>query len=83
MLDASQNTMIIANSLLKEYGICHFAASYKHLSSEAYVSTSPSTSHASQNLADVRPPKNVIMLNEVSYGTDKTSETYQTEYKNI
>jgi hypothetical protein len=24
-LDASQNTVIIANNLLKEYGICHFA----------------------------------------------------------
>jgi hypothetical protein len=51
--------MIIANSLLKEYGICHFAASFKHLSREASVSTSPRTSHATQNMADVRPPENV------------------------
>jgi hypothetical protein len=76
MLDTSQNTMIIANNLLKEYDIYHFAASSKHLSTEASVSTIPRTSHASQNMADVRPPENVIMLNEVSYGTDKTSETY-------
>jgi hypothetical protein len=41
MLDASQNTMIIANNLLKEYGIYHFAASSKHFSREAFVSTSP------------------------------------------
>jgi hypothetical protein len=74
MLDATQNTMIIANNLLKEYNICHFAASSKHLSREVFVSTSPRTSHASQNVADVRPPENVIMLNEISYGTDKTSE---------
>jgi hypothetical protein len=80
MLDASQNTMIIANNLLKEYDICHLAASSKHLSREASVLTSPWTSHASQNMADVWPPENVIMLNEVSYGTDKTSETYQTEF---
>jgi hypothetical protein len=83
MLDASQNTMIIANNLLKEYDICHFAASSKHLSREAYVSTSPRTSHASRIVADVQPPENVNMLNEVSYGTDKTSKTYQTESKNI
>jgi hypothetical protein len=83
MLDASQNTMIIANNLLKEYIIYHFAASSKHLSREAFVSTSPQTSHASQNVDDVRPPENVIMLNEVSYGTDKTRETYRIESKNI
>jgi hypothetical protein len=81
MLDASQNTMIIANNLLKEYGICYFAASSKHLSRETSVSTSPRTSHASQNVVDVRPPKHVIMLNEVNYGIVKTSETYQTESK--
>jgi hypothetical protein len=79
MLDASQNTMIIANCILKEYDICHFATSSKHLSREASVSTSPRTSHASQNVADVRPLENVIMLNEISYGTDKTSEIYRTE----
>jgi hypothetical protein len=83
MLDTSQSTMNIANDLLKEYDICHFAGSSKHLSREAYVSTSKRTSHASRNVADVRHPKNVIMLNEVSYGTDKIGETYQTEYKNI
>jgi hypothetical protein len=83
MLDASQNIMIIAYNLLKEYGFCHFATSSKHLSREAPVSTSLRTSHAFWSMADVRPPKNVIMLNEVSYGTDKTSETYRTESKNI
>jgi hypothetical protein len=81
MLDTSQNIMIIANSLLKEYNIYHFDASSKHLSREASVSTCSRTSHASRNVADVLPPKNVIMLNEVSYGTDKISKTYRTEYK--
>jgi hypothetical protein len=81
MLDASQNTIIIANNLLKEYDIFHFDASSKHLSREASVSTSQRTSHASQIVANVRPPENIIMLNEVSYGTDKTSETYRIEYK--
>jgi hypothetical protein len=47
------------------------------------VSTSPQTSHASRNVSDVRPHENVIMLNEASYGTDKTSETYRTESENI
>jgi hypothetical protein len=79
----SQNTMIIANILLREYDICHFAASSKHLSREASVSTSPQTSHASQNVTHVRPPENVIMLNVVSYGTNKISETYQNESRNI
>jgi hypothetical protein len=83
MLDASQNTMIIAYNLLKEYDTCHFATSSKHLSREVSVSTRLWTSHTSRNMADVRPPENVIMLNEVSYGTDKTSETYRTESKNI
>jgi hypothetical protein len=76
MLDTSQNTMIIVNNLLKKYDIYHFTASSKHLSREVSVSTSPWTSHASQNVVDVRPLENVIMLNEVSYGIDKTSETY-------
>jgi hypothetical protein len=75
MLATSQNAMIIANSLLREYDICHFVASFKHLSREASVSTSPQTSRASRNVLHVRPPENVIMLNEVSYGTNKTSET--------
>jgi hypothetical protein len=78
MLDASQNTMIITNSLLKEYDICHFAASSKHLLREAYVSTSPRTSHASQNVAHARRPENVNMLNEFRYGTDETIKKYQT-----
>jgi hypothetical protein len=73
--------MIIANSLLKEYEICHFDASSKHLSREAYVSTSPRTSHASQNSADVRPPENVIMLNEVSYGTKKQAKPIELSTK--
>jgi hypothetical protein len=68
--------MIIAKNLLKEYDICHFAAPFKHLSREVSVSTSLRTSHASRSVADVRPPENVIMINEVSYGTDKTGETY-------
>jgi hypothetical protein len=76
MLDASWNTMIIANNLLKEYDICHFAASSKHLSREASVSICLQTSHASRNMADVQPRENVIMLNEVGYGIDKISETY-------
>jgi hypothetical protein len=83
MLDASHNIMIIANNLLREYNICHFATCSKHLSREVSMSTSPWTSHASRNVTHVRPPKNVIMLNEVSYGTDKTSETYQNESRNI
>jgi hypothetical protein len=73
--------MIIANNLLKEYDIFHFDASSKHLSREVYVSTSPRTSHASQNVVDVRPHEIVIMLNEVSYDTEKTSKNYRTEYK--
>jgi hypothetical protein len=81
MLDASQNIMIITNNLLKEYDIYHFGASSKQLSREVSVLTSPRTSHASRDLADVRLPENVIMINEVNYGTDKTSETYRTEYK--
>jgi hypothetical protein len=76
MLDGSQNTMIIATNLLKVYNIYHLDASSKHLSREASVLISPRTSHASRNVADVRPSENVIMLNEVSCGTDKTRETY-------
>jgi hypothetical protein len=81
MLYASHNTMINANSLLKEYIICHFDATSKHLSREASVSASPRTSHASRNVADVQLPKNVIMLYDVSYGTVKTNKTYRSEYK--
>jgi hypothetical protein len=45
--------MMIANNLLKEYDIYHVVASSKHLSREAYVSTSLQTSHVSRNVGHV------------------------------